>query len=81
MKPRPPGSRRGRTLTLELPPELKAAIEAAAAAAGLTVAEWSRQALAVAAGGPAAVPPSPAELQTLAQRLEGVADRLESLRL
>jgi hypothetical protein len=76
--PRPPGVRRGRTLTIELPEALKAAIEAAAAARGQTLAEWTRQALAAAAA-PEAQPPGPLQLQALAERLEGIAARLEAL--
>jgi hypothetical protein len=77
-KPRPPGSRRGRTLTVELPADLKAAIEAAATAQGQTLAEWTRQALAAAVA-PDAQPPGPLQLQALAQRLEAIAARLEAL--
>ena len=77
-KPRPPGSRRGRTLTVELPATLKAAIEAAAAAQGLPLAEWTRRTLAAAVD-PAAQPPGPLQLQALAERLETVAARLEAL--
>jgi hypothetical protein len=78
MKPRPPGSRRGRTLTVELPEALKAGIEAAAEAQGLTVAEWTRRTLAAAVN-PEASPPGPLQLQALAERLEGITRRLEAL--
>ncbi len=77
-KPRPPGSRQGRTLTLELPETLKAAVEAAAAAQGLTVAEWTRRTLAAAVA-PEAQPPGPLQLQALAERLEAIARRLEAM--
>jgi hypothetical protein len=76
--PRPPGSRRGRTLTVELPEALKASIEAAAEARGQTLAEWTRQTLAAAVA-PDAQPPGPLQLHALAERLEGIARRLEAI--
>lgn len=76
MSPRP--AREGRCLSVELPPELRAAIKAAADQRGQTLAAWVRAALAAAVAAP---PPgaSAAADPALADRLATIERRLSAL--
>ena len=69
-------AREGRCLSVEVEPELRAAIKAAADRQGQTLAAWVRAALAaaVAAGGP-----SPAAPPARADRLAAIEARLSAL--
>lgn len=72
MSPRP--DREGRCLSVELPPELRAAVKAAADSQGQTLAAWTRAALAAAVAAP-----RPGADPSLADRLAAIERRLSAL--
>jgi hypothetical protein len=76
--PAPRSVRAGRCLSVEVPPELLAALRAAAAERGQTLAELVRRTLtAEVAQGPAAGPPA----ADLAERVAVIEARLSALEL
>jgi hypothetical protein len=90
VKSRPPGSRAGKTFSLELAPELKAALQAEADRRGIAAGELVRRVLTetipgapgapvAGAAAPSTPPADPRALQRLLERFEAAVGRLEAL--